>query len=81
MTWIRTLEKEEAEGYIESVYEHYIKNRGGIIANIVKVHSLNENAFQSFMQFSKLLFFPSALSRKTKEMINVTVSVENECHY
>ncbi len=81
MAWIDTLEQDEVDGYRESIYNHQIKNRGGTVSNIIKIHSLNETAFKSFMEFSKLLFFPSELKRKTKEMIAVAVSSYNDCHY
>lgn len=81
MAWIDVLDHDETEGFMKSVYDMQKKERGGRVSNIVQIHSLSERSFKSFMEFSKMLFFPSELERQTKEMIDVVVSVQNECHY
>lgn len=81
MAWIETLDREDASGFVESVYEQFSRGEAGTISNIVKAHSLSERAMKSFAAFSELLFTDSHLDRRTKEMINTVVSVHNECHY
>lgn len=79
MAWIRMLEPDEVEGSMKSVYKGV--ERGGEVSDIIKIHSLNERAFRSFIEFTKLLFFSSQLERPVKEMIAVAVSAYNDCFY
>jgi len=81
MAWIETRNLEDVEGFMRSVYEAQLGERGGTVSNIIQIHSLNEKVFRSFMAFSEFLFGPGALSRKTKEMIATVVSSHNDCHY
>ncbi len=81
MTWIETLDREEASGLVGALYEEFSRGDEGTVSEIVKVHSLNERAMRSFAAFSELLFTESGLEREVKEMINTVVSVHNDCHY
>lgn len=81
MAWIETVDEDDATGFLKSIYEQFSRGENGTVSNIVKAHSLNERAMKSFAAFSELLFAPSALERRTKEMINTVVSTHNDCHY
>ena len=50
--------------------------------HILKIHSLDPPSMEThFQMYRGLMFGPSELSRKEREMIAVAVSVENSCHY
>ena len=50
--------------------------------NILKIHSLNKRSLDAHLLLYKTLMYgPSGLSRAQREMIAVTVSVLNHCHY
>ncbi len=81
MTWVRTVEPDEAEGYVKTFYEGLIKARGWI-PNIVKSTTIRPELTRAWMGlFSTLMFGPSGLSRVEREAIATVVSVVNRCHY
>lgn len=81
MTWIRTIDEREADGYVQSVYEAHRKARGWV-SNIVKSFSVRPDTLRAFQNlFVTLMFGPSDLSRAQREMIATVVSVANRCHY
>lgn len=81
MAWIPTVEETRAEGYIKSLYDGLVKQRGWI-PNIVKSTTIRPEMTRAWMGlFTTLMFGPSALSRAEREMIATVVSVANRCHY
>lgn len=80
MSWIRTIDSKEAEGYVKEVYDG-ISATMGVVPHIISIHSLSPQSLKAFSEFSKLLFMPSSLRRAQKEMIGVVVSAINNCHY
>jgi alkylhydroperoxidase family enzyme len=72
----------EAEGKLADLYKKYRSRESGIVDHILKIHSLDPPTMEShFQMYRQLMFGPSELSRKEREMIAVVVSVENSCHY
>lgn len=81
MAWIKTISEDDATGRLKQQYLTAIK-RAGKVYNIVKVSSLKPDILRSFVQFYlHAMHGPSGLSRAQREMIAVTVSVLNKCHY
>jgi len=81
MAWIRTVAEDEAVGSTKLQYDAAVK-RAGRVYNIVKISSLKPEIMRTFMQFYiQLMHGPSGLNRVQREMIAVTVSVLNKCHY
>ncbi len=81
MSWIKEIEREDAEGRLEEIYSEIEKKRGKI-ANIMKVHSLNPESMKAHMDiYTTLMFGKSGLSREEREMIAVAVSSVNRCRY
>lgn len=79
--WIEHVEEEEATGYVARVYRE-VDRRGGEIDGIVRAHSLNPNALRALMQFyNGVMHGDCAISLRRREMIAVTVSAINQCHY
>ncbi len=81
MTWVRTVGEGEAEGYVKSLYDGLLKQRGWV-PNIVKSTTIRPELTRAWMSvFTTLMFGPSDLSRAQREMIATVVSVANRCHY
>ena len=81
MAWIRIVEESEAGDALLKVYQQ-VKGSRGKISNILAVHSLHPSALQAHMDlYMAIVFGPSGLSRKEREMIAVVVSSADQCPY
>ena len=81
MTWIKVIDIDEAEGALRDAYQEVTSTRGEV-GNILKAHSLHPKVLTAHLQlYCELMFGRSDLSRADREMIAVTVSVANACHY
>ncbi len=81
MAWVRTVHEDDAEGVVARYYEGNRRSWGGV-DNIIKAHSLVPNALRSLMTFyNGVMHGEGRLSLAQREMIAVTVSVHNRCHY
>jgi uncharacterized peroxidase-related enzyme len=81
MAWIRMIDEDEAQGRLRELYGRMQEPSGGV-DNILKIHSLNPPSLQGHFEFYRALMRgPSPLSRAQREMIAVTVSAANRCHY
>ncbi len=81
MTWIDTIDEDEAEGLLESIYESEMEEVG-VFANIHKAMSLNPKALQwRILLYKQILRKDSPLSLAQREMIATVVSRVNDCHY
>ena len=81
MTWIRTIAEDEAEGSLGELYER-LRNPGGGVDNILKIHSLNPDSLRDhFALYRTVMRGRSSLTRAQREMIAVVVSAANQCHY
>lgn len=81
--WIEMLH-EDRDDLDPVLREQYTKMRDprGHIDNILKIHSLHPASLQMHYDFYKLVMYgPSPLTRVQREMIAVTVSAVNQCHY
>ncbi len=81
MTWIKTISEDEAAGIVAKYYNGSKRSWGGV-DNIIKAHSLNSAALRALMTFyNGLMHGDCDLTLAQREMIAVTVSVLNGCHY
>ena len=81
MAWIRTIDEDQADGKLRQLYARMTEPWGGV-DNILKIHSLNPDSLQGHFEFYRALMRGrSPLSRVQREMIAVTVSAANRCHY
>ena len=80
-TWIRTISPSEATGRLKREYDTATK-RAGRVYGIVRAMSPNPGILASSMQlYGTIMFGPSELSRRQREMLAVVVSKANDCHY
>jgi len=81
MAWIRMVPEEEADGELRRWYERLTEPWGGV-DHILKIHSLNPASLGAHFELYRVLMRgPSPLTRVQREMIAVTVSAVNGCHY
>ena len=79
--WIRSIDESKATGRVARVYETTRRSWGGV-DNIIKAHSLNAAALEALMAFYRgVMHGDCELEMRQREMIAVTVSALNECHY
>jgi len=81
VAYIKTIAPEVAEGALLDQYRAALR-RAGKIWNIVRIISPNPGVLSASMNlYSQIMHGPSPLSRGQREMLAVTVSKANECHY
>ena len=81
MAWIRTIPPADATGLLKQQYDAAIK-RAGRVYQILQIQSLNPAALRDSMRvYMSVMFQPSDLSRRLREMIATVVSAVNRCFY
>lgn len=81
MPWIRTVAPDEAVGRLKLLYDAAVA-RAGKVYGIVRAMSLNPPVLEASMAFYRALMFgPSPLSRRRREMLAVVTSSVNRCRY
>ena len=81
MAWIHTVPDGEAEGRLAKSYEAAV-SRAGKVFGIVRAMSLAPATLDATMGlYRTVMFGPSVLSRRQREMLAVVTSRANDCHY
>jgi len=81
MSWIKMISYEESDGELREQFEP-LQYAPGKIDHILQIHSLIPSSITSHHEFYRdIMFKPSDLSRKERELIATVVSIINECHY
>jgi len=81
MSWIKVIDRPQADEALKHAYDE-VGAGSGIVANILKVHSLHPKAMSAHIRlYRELMFGRSELTRAERETIAVAVSVINHCHY
>ncbi len=81
MSLIQYIDEDRAQGELAMIYERIRRLRGGV-ADVMKLQSLNPPLLAAHFEFYRTLMFgPSELDRRTREMIGVLVSSSNACAY
>lgn len=79
--WIQVLGQGEETSELLAVYDEFNVAHDEI-DNILSIHSLSPASLRAHMQlYRNVMFGKSPLSRAEREMIAVTVSTLNGCHY
>ena len=79
--WIKAIDEDEARGPLARIYKGCMRSWGGV-DNIIKAHSLSVPALRSLMLFyDQVMHGDCDITLEQREMIAVTVSVLNKCHY
>lgn len=81
MAWIRTLAKHEARGRLRRLFDR-IAPGDAPVDHILTVHSLHPRSLEDHLSvYRTLMYGPGPLSRRVREIVAVSVSVANRCHY
>lgn len=81
MAYLRLIEVDEATGELRVEYDAALE-RAGRVFNIVKAMSLRPAVLsRSIELYRAIMFGPSPLSRRERELLAVVVSSANDCHY
>jgi alkylhydroperoxidase family enzyme len=81
MSWITTVSDEAATGGLASAFRAAIA-RAGRVFGIVRVMSVSPHTLDASLElYRAIMYGPSPLSRRQREMLAVVTSVANDCHY
>ena len=82
MTWIRTIDLSAAEGELRELYAQAVDPATGQLDNILRVHSLRPDGLRAHLMLYTSVMRPTrSLPKAEREMIALTVSKLNGCHY
>ena len=81
MAWIRTIGKDEADGELSRLYDQ-IAPGDQVLDNILGIHSLHPRTLRDhLMLYRTLMYSEGPLTRRERELVAVSVSAANQCHY
>ncbi len=81
MSRIKVIQHHEAKGRLLEIYNNLVETRGKL-AEVHKIQSLRPESIVKHMDlYMEIMYSKSELSRADREMIAVTVSVNNGCEY
>jgi len=81
MTWIDTIDQQDAQGTLKTVYDELAEKRGKV-SNILKIHSLIPKTMKTHLDlYLSIMFNSSKIKREDKELIALVVSIKNNCEY
>jgi alkylhydroperoxidase family enzyme len=81
VTWIRTIEPEEASGRLKKSYDAAVL-RAGRVFGILKTMSLAPPILDAAMGlYQRIMFADEGLARYQRELLAVVTSQANNCHY
>ncbi len=78
--WIDHVPPEDANGLLRKLYDRVTTD--GQVDHVVQIHSLVPHALESMLLFYKrVMHGDNDLAYVEREIVAVTVSVLNRCHY
>ncbi len=81
MPFITTIDEDQAEGELWSMYDELQKQRGRV-SNVMRIQSLHPKAMRDHLQlYMTIMYGKGPLKRLERELIGVVVSVANGCKY
>lgn len=82
MAWIETIREDEWDGELGLLSERVGDQATGRVDNIMQIHSLNPRALAAHDTLYRSAMAGTATLRKVeRELIALTVSRLNDCHY
>ncbi len=81
MAWVTTVEPDEAEGVLRSIYET-AERRAGYVPNLTKLQSLRPETMQIGLNlYRQLMEAPTGINSRQRVLIATVVSKINGCYY
>jgi len=82
MAWIETIREDEWDGPLGDLYDALADGAAGRVDNILQIHSLNAAAMAAHNALYRSAMAGTKTLRKVeRELIALTVSRLNSCHY
>jgi alkylhydroperoxidase family enzyme len=82
VAWIETIREDKWAGPLAELYDSVVDRVAGRVDNIMQVHSLNPQALAAHDALYRSAMRGTATLRKVeRELIALTVSKLNDCHY
>jgi alkylhydroperoxidase family enzyme len=82
VAWIETIREDEWDGDLESLRPDVVDREHDRVDNILQIHSLNPQALAAHQALYVSAMTGTATLRKVeRELIALTVSLLNQCHY
>ena len=82
MAWIETIREDEWAGELAGLYDRVADRAAKRVDNIMQIHSLNPSALAAHDALYRSAMAGTATLRKVeRELIAMTVSMLNDCHY
>ncbi len=82
MTWIDTVDEDDASGVLLDLYQAMRDPESGRVDNILKAHSLHPEGLKAhFAVYRAAMQSTRGLSKAEREMVALVVSKRNGCHY
>ncbi len=82
MAWIETIREDEWDGELGALSKRVADRATGRVDNIMQIHSLNPRALAAHDALYRSAMAGTATLRKVeRELIALTVSRLNDCHY
>jgi alkylhydroperoxidase family enzyme len=82
VAWIETIREDKWTGELAGLYERVADTAAGRVDNIMQIHSLNPRALAAHDALYRSAMAGTASLRKVeRELIAMTVSMLNDCHY
>jgi alkylhydroperoxidase family enzyme len=79
--YIQTIKPEDADGLLARLYKA-AASRSGKVFKVLQISSLNPDVLRAWIQlYRAVMFGDSPLSRSERELVAVSVSWANRCHY
>ena len=82
MAWIEVIDEGDAHGTLARMYTQLVDPESQQVDNILKIHSLLPAGLRAHLQlYSHAMAGTPALPKVERELIALTVSKINGCHY
>ena len=82
MAWIDTVDEGDARGRLAELYATMTDPASGRVDNVLKAHSLGEDGLAAHWSlYRSAMRGTKSLRKLERELIAVTVSARNGCHY
>ena len=82
MSYIKIIDKDEAEGPVKEIYDELIEKHNGRLPLVLRCMSLHPEAITAVSALNSITTFGgSALTRPQEEMSATVTALINECDY
>ena len=82
MAWIETIREDEWDGRLSELWSDVVDRTHDRVDNILQIHSLNPRAMAAHqVLYTSAMAGTGTLRKVERELVALTVSLLNECHY